>query len=585
MKSSFTLFIIILIATIGNTGSAQTVGAIRWDAWTGTSNFIGQQVEADLSPNKYHYRVPYYGTEVSTDSVTINACTQAIMDQEIQYAAGAGLNYWAFVWYPASGGLDQSRKLYKSSGHIQSINYCLIIEPNNWITNISLDSIVNDFKSPTYQKVLGNRPLLYLLGYAGILKTDVDALRAKTIGAGLGTPYIVEMRVDGVYTTLSTLGLDAFSMYATTWLTNGVSYDSLANTDIAQWNWIGISNKLPFVPNVTTGWDTRPRHDHVLSFVPDPGPDSWVQTATPAQIAHHIVDAKNWNAANPSVAVANTVIVYAWNEFDEGGYICPNITVGNYTIPYTARLDSIAKVLLAPPPVNLALNKTYTSSSQWDNTQTAAKAFDGNFSTDWQAKSGSKFSSQWLKVYFTNNTVFNKVILSEYGNRTTGYKIQYSSNGSSWSTAYTGTTIGTSKTVSFPAVTGKYARILFTSGNFTPIIYEFQIYYDVTTIAANTPDAPQISSLTSGDDKESLHIYPNPASENATISYRLSTESEVNLTVFNYLGEQVKSIRLNSQSKGLNEYKLNLTGLKAGYYLVKLSSNGNTRLMKLEILR
>ncbi len=585
MKSSFTLFIIILIVTINNTGSAQTVGAIRWDAWTGTSNFIGQQVEADLSPNQYHYRVPFYGREVSADSVTINACTQAIMDQEIKYATAAGLSYWAFVWYPGSTGLDQSRKLYKSSSLIKSINYCLIIEPNNWITNISLDSIVNDFKSPTYQKVLGNRPLLYLLGYAGILKKDVDTLRAKTIGAGLGAPYIVEMRVDGVYTTLSTLGLDAFSMYATSWLTNGVSYDSLANTDIAQWNWIGISNKLPFVPNVTTGWDTRPRHDHVLSFVPDPGPNSWVQTATPAQIAHHIVDAKNWNTANPSVAVANTIIVYAWNEFDEGGYICPNITVGNYTIPYTTRLDSIAKVLLTPPPVNLALNKTYTSSSQWDNTQTAAKAFDGNFGTDWQAQSGSKFSNQWLKVYFTNNTVFNKAILSEYGNRTTGYKIQYSSNGSSWSTAYTGTIIGIRDTVTFTSVTGKYARILFTSGNYTPIIYEFQIYYDVTAIAANPRLAPQISLLVPADDNKSVHIYPNPASENATISYTLSTESKVYLTIYNYLGKQVKSIQLNSQSKGLNEYKLNLTGLKSGYYIVKLSSNSLTRLMRLEILR
>ncbi|MEO6187316.1 MAG: hypothetical protein ABIO82_06430, partial [Ginsengibacter sp.] len=338
----------ILIGDLCNSGSAQTVGAIRWDAWTGHSNFIGAQVETDLSPNKYHYRVPFYGTEVATDSVTINACTQSIMDQEIQYAAGAGLNYWAFVWYPASGGMDQSRKLYKSSSYKQSINYCLIVEPNNWITYISLDSIVNDFKSSTYQKVLGNRPLLYLLGYSGILKQDVDTLRARTIRAGLGTPYIVEMRVDGNFSLISTLGLDAYTMYATTWLTSGVPYNSLANTDIGQWNYVGQSLGLPFVPNVTSGWDNRPRHDNVLSFVADPGPDSWVQQATPAEITSHITDAKNWNAANPSVAVANTVIVYAWNEFDEGGWLCPNLP--NYI--GTARTTAISSILgsrILPP--------------------------------------------------------------------------------------------------------------------------------------------------------------------------------------------------------------------------------------------
>jgi putative Ca2+/H+ antiporter (TMEM165/GDT1 family) len=128
-------------------------------------------------------------------------------------------------------------------------------------------------------------------------------------------------------------------------------------------------------------------------------------------------------------------------------------------------------------PGNLALGKTYGSSSNWDANQTADKAFDGNANTNWQAASG--FVGQTLEVNFGGNTTFNSVTLSEYGDRTQGYRIEYW-NGSSWQTAFTGTTIGSSnstpRTVNFPAVTGSRARIYFTAGSYTPIIYEFEIY-------------------------------------------------------------------------------------------------------------
>lgn len=127
---------------------------------------------------------------------------------------------------------------------------------------------------------------------------------------------------------------------------------------------------------------------------------------------------------------------------------------------------------------NLALGKTYSSSSSIDANQIPQKAFDYIYYTDWQA--GSGFANEWLEVDFGANTTFNQVILTEYGNRTTGYRIEYW-NGSSWLTAYTGTTIGANSSVhnkvTFTSVTGSKARIYFTSGTGGhPIIYEFEIY-------------------------------------------------------------------------------------------------------------
>lgn len=579
MKNLTFLLLFMLFAKI-SFSQKTTVGAIRWDAWTGSSNSVGRQVEVSLGPNQYHYRVPFYGKEISADSVNINACTQQIMDKEITYAANAGLDYWAFLWYPSASGLDQSRQLYQTSTLKQSIKYCLIVEAYNFNTNISIDNMVTEFSNPTYQKVLTNRPLLYLLGYSGIQKSDVDSLRARTVRAGLGTPYIVEMRVDGVYTILATLGLDAFSMYATAWIGGGVQYDSLAKSDRGQWDWIGINNALPTVPHVTTGWDNRPRHDHLNNWQPDPGPDAWVQRPTAAQLSGHVAEAIAWNSAHPTVATANTVIVYAWNEFDEGGWLCPTITPGNDSVPVTTILDSLTKVLKAPATSpNLALRKTYTSSSNWDNSQKAAKAFDGNSSTNWQAQSGSNFGSQWLQVYFGSSTTFNKVVLSEYGNRTAGFRIEYSNNGFSWQTAYTGTTIGSKKTITFNTVTGKYARIRFTSGSFTPIIFEFEIYnVAVARIATVQP-------MFTGINKNEFNIYPNPTNNNITLTYNLTNESAVNIVICNTMGTIVKQFDLKTQLKGIHKYAANLNDLSAGYYLVKLRYNGFTETKPMLIMK
>jgi len=124
---------------------------------------------------------------------------------------------------------------------------------------------------------------------------------------------------------------------------------------------------------------------------------------------------------------------------------------------------------------NLAAGRTSESSSTYSAAQTADRAFDSNPGTNWQSANGT-FANQWVGVNFGSNTSFNKVVLSEYGNRTTGYRIEYW-NGSVWTTAYTGTSLGALRTISFPAVSGSKARVFFTSGTIDqPIVYEFEVY-------------------------------------------------------------------------------------------------------------
>jgi hypothetical protein len=49
--------------------------------------------------------------------------------------------------------------------------------------------------------------------------------------------------------------------------------------------------------------------------------------------------ALDWIKANPKSAEAKAVLIYAWNEFDEGGWLAPTLTEG------TARLDTMRSVL------------------------------------------------------------------------------------------------------------------------------------------------------------------------------------------------------------------------------------------------
>jgi hypothetical protein len=64
------------------------VGAIRWDGWYGDST-VTKAVEASLGQPKYHFHLPWF----AHGSVRINGDSQAIMEQEIAYAAAARLNY------------------------------------------------------------------------------------------------------------------------------------------------------------------------------------------------------------------------------------------------------------------------------------------------------------------------------------------------------------------------------------------------------------------------------------------------------------------------------------------------------------
>ena len=87
------------------------VGAIRWDAyfdWQAaqklhgdtTAGVVGKTTQYDMSPPKYHFRVPFFGEEINSTAIVANGDTDDAMAQELEYAASHGIKFWSFCNYP-----------------------------------------------------------------------------------------------------------------------------------------------------------------------------------------------------------------------------------------------------------------------------------------------------------------------------------------------------------------------------------------------------------------------------------------------------------------------------------------------------
>ncbi|MBX3255302.1 MAG: hypothetical protein KF862_14270 [Chitinophagaceae bacterium] len=316
------------------------VGAIRWDAWVGDLNRAGLEVERALGPHQYHYRAPFYSKEISYDSIQCRGATQDIMDQEIAYAKHAGLDYWAFCWYPPHSGLDTARQLYLASKHRDDIKWCVILGTNPFDYDMDAVWLVDRFKEKNYQKVLNGRPLVYVFPSTITKPHELAKLRELGKVAGVGEPYVVvmEFSVRTAVAMADSLHADAMSAYISWTGRNGEPYyPVIPYTDSIGWEEYKATGRK-VVPWVTTGHNTKPRIDNPVSWT-KVSSDEWVSDGTPEQIANNLDNALKWIKRNTSTVESNAVLMYAWNEFDEGGWICP--TLGNNT----SRLDAIKKIL------------------------------------------------------------------------------------------------------------------------------------------------------------------------------------------------------------------------------------------------
>lgn len=79
--------------------------------------------------------------------------------------------------------------------------------------------------------------------------------------------------------------------------------------------------------------------------------------------------------------------------------------------------------------------------------------------------------------------------------------------------------------------------------------------------------------------------YPNPFNPSTTINYQLSKSGEVNIEIYNALGEKVYFENKGIQREGKHQFKWNAAGLPSGIYLVRLSLDNNIKTIKTLLLK
>ncbi|MBN2008185.1 PQQ-binding-like beta-propeller repeat protein [candidate division KSB1 bacterium] len=104
------------------------------------------------------------------------------------------------------------------------------------------------------------------------------------------------------------------------------------------------------------------------------------------------------------------------------------------------------------------------------------------------------------------------------------------------------------------------------------------------------PTAIRVNSLLSPDKIQLLQNYPNPFNPSTTISFQLSTNSDVCLSIFNLNGQLVQTLLQTHQSAGSYQIEWNgqdLVGrpVSSGVYLCRLQTNGQTTTRKMLLMK
>ena len=334
------------------------VGAIRWDAWYGgntdSPNSPAAAVEKTLQDKRWRYRTPTFMKENPDGTITLNGATREIIDEEIRLAHNAGLSFWSYCTYAKDSGMSKALALHRSSKIKNLMPFCAIITPGTLQNKEMYGYILELLQDDAYFKVEG-RPVIFMLCiYTNPLEKDaLDKANMKNlfnkfkadVKRILGDPIVViqDSAPEGrTKFAAEYFGAQAVSAYwALEWKEKG-AYEDIISWGNKYWDRLKTTG-YGVVPIVTTGADPRPRYINPVPWEkrkkPDPNNNLYYEHATPEQIADFLKDAIDFVKANPQICPYGLINIYAWNEYDEGGWLAP--TFGDKT----SRLDAIKKVI------------------------------------------------------------------------------------------------------------------------------------------------------------------------------------------------------------------------------------------------
>lgn len=334
------LVIIILLLSHPAWASDYRIGAYYFPGWASNSEYWKdlKGLPDSRSPGRsWPDREPLLGYGYPEESVRV-------AEQHIEWASRYGLSFFVYDWYWNGAGtyLDHAISNFMKAKNKKNMNFCLMWANHSDVpqTGEQFDNMVrfwvhNYFGDPQYLQI-DKKPVVVIFGVRklqenslklGVPVRDLFA-RANAIaaqngysgiyftGAAFAYPYMVNDWIQGnSYSAMTAYNYDNSGFagdfrgkerYAT-------SYQELIGGYQSQWSWILENSSLPYFMPLSAGWDRRPwgqntPHDNCSST-----PDSFKKMLVAAKAMMDRYPAKTKRIG----------IVYAWNEFGEGGYIEP----------------------------------------------------------------------------------------------------------------------------------------------------------------------------------------------------------------------------------------------------------------------
>jgi len=103
-------------------------------------------------------------------------------------------------------------------------------------------------------------------------------------------------------------------------------FQHLIDGHLKAWDILAGHTPLPYIPVATLGWDMRPWEE------PDTPADQQVvyyPDRSPAGVETMVRNAVQWVNTHPeATSREKLVLLYAWNEYGEGGYLTPTVRDG-----------------------------------------------------------------------------------------------------------------------------------------------------------------------------------------------------------------------------------------------------------------
>jgi hypothetical protein len=327
-----------------NTNPANVQGGYNFfhrgyaDWWAGVRDYSGDD------PSVPHYTGAWPGTDFSDLKPSIgfyDDSQPSTLEKQITQATGAGLDYFAFYWY-WNGTKDQEiyetgLHAFQAAANAAEMDFSLQVCAANYDPTLEIPvsqygdaatKMVNSYLTQAnYLRANDGRPIVWLCDTRGLgsgdtadVKAFVDTLSSKT-KAALGIAPLVLVNQD---LQIAPSSIDAGGDYSAAEYraTLDHSYQDYLNGQRAQY----AAGPQTYVRGIMSRYDERPRYPWLLPDVNNVRYASdWNFSLYTESVDNALTDIRQSPRISP---VDNFVLVYAWNEWEEGGHIEPNVRDG-----------------------------------------------------------------------------------------------------------------------------------------------------------------------------------------------------------------------------------------------------------------